>query len=100
SAVAGELARRRRALVAILIREPPAEAGAIEAAALEAQWELPAALAALVWRDDSEQPVARRLPLGSLTAALDDGLVCALVPDAEAPGRHAEIESALRRRRA
>lgn len=100
SAVAGEVARRRRALVATLIREAPAEASAIEAAARDAQWELPATLAAVVWRDDSEQPVARRLPLGSLTAALDDGLVCALVPDAEAPGRRAEIERALGRRRA
>jgi PucR-like helix-turn-helix protein len=100
SAVAGEVARRRRALVAMLIREPPAEAAAIEAAALDAQWELPGTLAALVWRDDSEQPVARRLPLGSLTAALDDGLVCALVPDAAAPRRRAEIERALGRRRA
>jgi hypothetical protein len=100
SAVAGELARRRRALLALLIREPPAEAGAIEAAARDAQWELPTTLAALVWRDDSEQPVARRLPLGSLTAALDDGVVCALVPDATAPGRRAEIERALGRRRA
>jgi hypothetical protein len=99
SAMAGEVARRRRALLALLIKEPPADAAAIEAAAREARWELPATLAALMWRDESEQPVARRLPLGSLTAVLDDGLVCALVPDAEAPGRRAEIERGLGRRR-
>jgi sugar diacid utilization regulator len=44
--------------------------------------------------------VSRGLPLGSLTGMLDDGLVCALVPDAGAPGRRAEIQRALGRRRA
>jgi PucR-like helix-turn-helix protein len=100
SAVAGEAARRRRALLGLLVQEPPVEPTAIEAAAREARWELPPTLAALVWRDESEQPVARRLPLGSLTATLEDGLVCALVPDAHAPGRRSEIERALGRRHA
>jgi PucR C-terminal helix-turn-helix domain len=98
SALAGEAARRRRALLGLLIQQPPADAAAIETAAREADWELPSALAALVWRDASEQPVARRLPLGALTAPLEDGLICALVPDASAPGRRSEVESALRRR--
>jgi hypothetical protein len=100
SAAAGEAARRRRALLALLIQEPPADATAIEAAARDASWELPATLGALVWRGDSEQPVARRLPFGSLAATLDEGLVCALVPDAAAPGRRAELRRALGRRRA
>jgi sugar diacid utilization regulator len=42
--------------------------------------------------------VARRLPLGSLAAPLDEVVVCALVPDPSAPGRKAEIERALGRR--
>ncbi|MFN2616773.1 MAG: PucR family transcriptional regulator [Thermoleophilaceae bacterium] len=100
STVAGEAERRRRLLLGLMIQEPPAEPDAIEAAARDARWELPATLAALVWRDQSEQPVARRLPLGSLAAPLDDGLVCALVPDAGAPGRRAEVERALGRRAA
>jgi hypothetical protein len=98
SALAGQLARRRRALLALLVQSPPAEAAAVEAAAREVGWELPGQLAALVWRDDSEQPVARRLPLGSLAASLDEVVACALVPDPEAPGRLGEIEAALGRR--
>jgi PucR C-terminal helix-turn-helix domain len=99
SAVAGEAARRRRVLLGLLIQTPPVEAVAIRAAAREAGWETPSTLAALVWRDDAEQPVARRLPLGALAASLDDELVCALVPDPDAPGRRAELEQALGRRR-
>ena len=100
SALAGELARRRRALLGLLVQTPPAEAAAVEAAARDAGWDLPGRLAALVWRDESEQPVARRLPIGALAAPLDEAAVCALVPDPDAPGRLAELESALGRRAA
>src|SRR3954468_14323607 len=100
SALPGEDARRRRALLALLVQTPPADPASVEDAAREASWELPQALAALVWRDESEQPVARRLPLGSLAAPLGDGLICALVPDAGAPGRRDELVGALGRRRA
>src|SRR4051794_17824681 len=98
SEAAGEAARRRRALLALLVQIPPAEPASVEDAAREAGWELPQTLAALVWRDESEQPVARRLPLGSLAAPLGDGLICALVPDAGAPGRRDELLAALGRR--
>jgi hypothetical protein len=100
SAVAGESARRRRALLGLLVQSPPADPASVEDAARAAGWELPQTLAALVWRDDSEQPVARRLPMGSLAAPLEDGLVCALVPDADGPGRRSELEQALGRRSA
>jgi PucR-like helix-turn-helix protein len=100
SAAAGEAARRRRTLLRLLLQTPPADAASIDQAAREAGWELPSTLSALVWSDESEQPVAGRLPFGALAAALDDGLLCALVPDAEAPGRRAEIETALGRRNA
>ena len=98
SALAGELARRRRALLGLLVQTPPAEAAAVEAAARDADWDLPGRLAALVWRDESEQPVARRLPIGALAAPFDEAVVCALVPDPDAPGRPAELEAALGRR--
>lgn len=100
SAAAGETARRRRALVALLAQSPPAEPATLEAAAREAGWELPRRLAALVWRDDSEQPVGRRLPPGSLVAGTEEGIPCALVPDAAAPGRQTEIERAVEGRTA
>src|SRR3954451_14247927 len=98
AALAGQEARRRRALLGLLVQTPPAEAVAIEAAAREVGWQPPGQLAALVWRDDSEQPVAGRLPIGTLAAPLDEVVVCALVPDPEAPGRLGEIEHALGRR--
>ena len=41
SAVAGEAELRRRRLVRLLVREPPAEARAVRAAANEAGWQLP-----------------------------------------------------------
>src|SRR3954470_22235796 len=100
SVVAGEAARRRRALLGLMVQTPPADAASIEEAAREAGWQIPQRLAALVWADDSEQPVARRLPMGALTAPVGEGLVCALVPDAAAPGRREELVSALGRRRA
>jgi PucR C-terminal helix-turn-helix domain len=99
SRLEGETARRRRSLMRLMIREPAADQAAVEAAARETGWEPPASLAALVWSDVSEQPVSRRLPPGSLVAGLDDELICALVPDPAAPGRRAELEAALGRRR-
>ena len=100
SVVAGESARRRRALLGLLSQWPPADQPALEAASREARWEPPATLAALVWHAESEQPVARRLPLGSLAGTIEDDLVCALVPDARAPGRREQIARALGDRRA
>jgi PucR-like helix-turn-helix protein len=100
SVVAGEAARRRRALIALLVQSPPAEPAAIEAAAREAPWELPAALAAVAWRDDPHLRAASRLPYGSIAAVLEDGVACGLVPDPGAPGRLAEVERALGQRRA
>jgi hypothetical protein len=100
SAVAGEAARRRRALLGLMVQTPPADAASIDEAAREAGWELPQTLAALIWAGDSEQPVARRLPIGALTASVGEGLICAIVPDAGAPGRREELVGALGRRRA
>ncbi len=45
SAAAGEAELRRRRLVRMLVREPPAEPDAVEAAATEAGWPLPRSLA-------------------------------------------------------
>jgi hypothetical protein len=100
SAIAGEAVRNRRRLLGMLVQTPPVDRAAIEGAAREAEWELPAALAALVWRDESERPVAPRLPLGALAAPIGDDLICALVADPDAPGRRAELEAALGGRRA
>ena len=98
SALAGEAARRRRALLGLLVQTPPAETAAVEGAAREVGWQPPAKLAALVWRDQAEQPVAGRLPMSTLAAPLDEVVMCALVADPDAPGRVGEIERALGRR--
>ena len=95
SLVAGESARRRRALLTLLAQSPPPDPSAIETAAREARWHPPAMVAALVWRDESPQAVGRLLPLGSLAAALDDGLTYAIVPDPDGPGRREQLERAL-----
>ena len=98
SLVAGEAAGRRRALVQLMVARPPAEPAAVEDAARAATWQLPATLAALFWRGDPEQRLASRLPIGSPSARLRDDTVCALVPDAGAPGRLRELSAHVRRR--
>src|SRR5881227_429478 len=47
SAAASETELQRRRLVRMLVREPPLDPAAVEAAAADAQWELPRALAVL-----------------------------------------------------
>ena len=87
SVAAGEAAGRRRALVQLMVARPPSEPAAVEDAARDAGWRLPDTLAALVWRGDPDVRLAGGLPLGSLAARVRDDTVCALVPDAHAPGR-------------
>jgi hypothetical protein len=100
SVAAGEAASRRRTLVHLLIQTPPAERAAVEAAARDAGWRLPTSLAAVVWQDDPDGRAAVRLPLGSVSATLEADTHCALVPDADAPGRRADVARALGSRRA
>jgi hypothetical protein len=100
SVAAGEAASRRRTLVHLLIQSPPAERGAVEAAARDAGWRLPSSLAAVIWQDDPDGRAGARLPLGSVSATLETDTQCALVPDADAPGRRADVTRALGTRRA
>lgn len=94
---AGDLDRRRRRLLMLLTEEPGAEPAVVRDAAAAVDWELPAELAALVYRAGSPDRVAAHLPAGSLAATIDETSI-ALVPDPGAPGRRAEIERALRGR--
>src|ERR671923_84272 len=97
---AREAASRRRTLVHLLIQTPPAERAAVDAAARDARWRIPSSLAAVIWQDDPDGRAGARLPLGSVSAALDGELHCALVPDADAPRRRADVSRALGGRRA
>ncbi len=98
AATAGEAERRRERLVRMLLEG--AGPGAIEAAAAQAGWEPPARAAALVAREERSGALATRLGAGVVAAALADGLVCAVVPDPDSPGRERELRAGLRGRSA
>jgi hypothetical protein len=94
SAAASEAELRRRRLVRLLVRDPPADPAAIDAAASAAGWPLPRSLAAVAIGGDHRLAAASRLPPGSINDAIGD-LTCALVGDPDGPGRRGEIERAV-----
>lgn len=101
---AGEHERRRRRLVRLLVeRDQPAEERLLRAAALEAGWELPSALAALacpVADLGGELEDAGRLSAliggGAIGARIGE-LTCLLVPDPDLPGRREQLAAAAAR---
>ena len=94
SEAAGEAELRRRRLVRTLVREPPADPAAVGAAAAEAGWALPRALAAVAISGEQREAAASRLPAGAIRERIGD-LVCAIVPDPDGPRRRAAIERAV-----
>jgi hypothetical protein len=94
SAAAGAAQQRRRRLVRMLVREPAADPSAVTAAASDAVWQLPRALAAVAISGKRRETAASRLPADAIADAIGD-VVCVLVPDPDGPGRAAEIERAL-----
>ena len=99
SLVTSEREARRRRLLDLLLRDPPADADAVNEAALAAAWKLPERLAAVAFEADRPAALAARLPTGTL-AGEHDGTPVALVPDPDGPGRRAEIQRALAEARA
>jgi hypothetical protein len=89
---AGERDRRRRALLDLLLAEP-LDHEAVREAALDAQWRLPRALAALACHADDLEAVTRRLPHDALGGTIEEQ-GCVLIPDAAAPGRERVIAAA------
>jgi hypothetical protein len=67
-------------------------------AAANAGWDIPRSLAAVVVAhehpEDEAEQLARRLGQGAVGGAVQ-GLACAFVPDADAPGRGRQINAAL-----
>ncbi len=94
SAAASEAELRRRRLVRLLVREPAADPGAVEAAAREAAWPLPRTLAAVAIRGVGREAAVSRLPPDAISEAIGE-LTCAIVPDPDGPGRRAEIERSI-----
>lgn len=86
--------RRREEVLALLMREPPAELADVRAAARAAGWKAPRALAALACALDDLGPIARRLSTDALSAGFEE-LGCVLVPDPAGPGRAEEIKRAV-----
>jgi hypothetical protein len=92
-AVSERHARRRR-LVELLLRQPAAAGEAIEEAAADAEWKLPASLAVLAFEAEEPEWIGARLPSGTLLGELE-GTPVAVIPDPDGPGRRGEIERAL-----
>jgi PucR C-terminal helix-turn-helix domain len=86
--------RRRYELAALMMREPPAPAADLRAAAQAAGWRVPHHLAALACAESELAQIARRLPTDSLVTRID-GLGCVLLPDVEGPGRLPGVERAV-----
>jgi hypothetical protein len=99
SAVAGEAQLRRRRLVRLLIRDPPEDEAAVQAAANDAGWALPRTVGLLAIGGQNRHAVSPRLPADAIAEAVGE-LVCAVIPDPDGPGRREEIESAVRRAQA
>jgi hypothetical protein len=91
SQVEGERRGRRRELVTVLVRDPPAEDADVRAAAEAAAWNLPRSAAALACREDQLERIATRLPADALAARLD-GVGCVILPDPDGPGRRRQAE--------
>ncbi|HMI69634.1 MAG TPA: helix-turn-helix domain-containing protein [Solirubrobacteraceae bacterium] len=98
AAAEGERQRRRRALARLLARDDVSGEEVHDLARL-AGWTRPEVVAALVVGDAAgEEPDADRLASrmgGGVIAAAEGALAIAWVPDPQAPGRRAQLESGL-----
>jgi hypothetical protein len=95
--VAGELERRRRRLLDLIVTDPPVSREALADQARAAGWALPRRVAVVALEDRSAGDLGPlpALPPGVLadTARQDP---CLLVPDPDGPGRAAAVERGLR----
>ena len=98
SRLEGERRRRRRELVTLLVRDPPAPEAEMRAVSEAAGWRVPRTAAALACGEERMERLARRLPVDAVTAVLD-GIGCAIVPDPDGPGRRVELDLAVERAR-
>ena len=94
SRLEGERRRRRRELVTLLVRDPPAAEADLRAVAAAAGWRVPQTAAALACGEEQLERLATRLPTDAVTATLE-GVGCAIVADPDGPGRRGEIDRAF-----
>jgi hypothetical protein len=81
----GERQRRRRELLALLLREAPVADAELRAAAQAAGWRLPRSAAPLALPESELARVGRRLAADALIGSFE-GIGCALLPGASARG--------------
>ena len=91
---AGERQRRRGELARLLLAGG-AGPEAIAKAAAAAAWEVPRVAAAVVARDRDPGALATSLGTDAIAAMVDEDLTCAIVPDADAPGRRRQLDAGL-----
>jgi hypothetical protein len=94
SAAAGEAQLRRRRLVRVLLREPPADPEALAAMAGEAGWPLPRSIAVVAVTGPRRDAAMWRLPSDAIADTIGE-VGCAIVPDPEGPGRVAILKRAV-----
>jgi PucR C-terminal helix-turn-helix domain len=94
SAAAGEAELRRRQLVRLLAREPPAEASAIESAVREVGWPLRRRIAVIAIEGPGRDGAASHLPTDAISETIGETLIV-VMPDPDGPGRRAAIERAV-----
>jgi PucR C-terminal helix-turn-helix domain len=92
----GERQRRRRELIALLLRDPPPAQLELGAAAETAGWDPPRTAAALACREADLGRLARRLPPDVLAAVMR-GVGCVVIGDPDGPGRARQVEEAAGR---
>ncbi|MGK2938408.1 MAG: PucR family transcriptional regulator [Solirubrobacteraceae bacterium] len=93
----GSVHARRHALVELLATSVAPDADAVARAAEQAAWPLPASLAALAVQVPDVVSLTRRLPEGTIGAALEPVAVL-LIPDPDGPGRCRQLRRGLRGR--
>lgn len=98
AAEVGELDRRRRRLLDLLVADPPAAGEAVGAAALAARWQLPRRLAAIALAPDEVQATPPMLPPDVL-ADLKRAEPALIVPDPKSPAQIRLMVNGLRRYR-
>jgi hypothetical protein len=94
SSQAGERQRHRRALAALLLRDPPADAATLQRASRAAGWPVPPTVAVLVAATDDAAQLAGRLGVDALALAAD-GIASVVIPDPDAPGRRSLLARGL-----
>src|SRR5579859_1510231 len=75
SVAAGEAQLRRRRLVRLLVREPPADPEVVEAVAAEAEWALPRTVAVLAIAGPDREAAASRLPADTIAETIGELIV-------------------------